>query len=199
MMWNFQKKWLALLGGVGVVIVLFLWQTKQQTEQQTVKIDTTMKSEEKKSKLKAADSKEQKKVIMIDIKGAVHREGVYEMREGERVKDGIEKAGGFLPEADIAKVNLAQIVQDQMLLHVPRKGEQVQETAISSQQGGKVQVNHASKEQLEKITGIGPRKAEAIMKYREEHGPFQKVEDLLEVDGIGEKSLEKIKDQIIIP
>ncbi|MDG2794243.1 competence protein ComEA, partial [Vibrio parahaemolyticus] len=56
-----------------------------------------------------------------------------------------------------------------------------------------------SKEQLEKITGIGSRKAESILKYREEHGPFQKIEDLLEIDGIGVKSLEKIKDQIIIP
>ncbi|KEK26257.1 helix-hairpin-helix domain-containing protein [Bacillus gaemokensis] len=196
---NFQKKWFALLGAVGVVVVLFIWQTKYQAEQPIVKVDTNVKSDEKKGKLKLAESKEQKKVIMIDIKGAVKREGVYEMREGARVKDGIEKAGGFLPEADVAKVNLAQIVQDQMLLNIPRKGEQVQGAEVSSHQSGKVQINAASKEQLEKITGVGPRKAESILKYREAHGPFQKIEDLLEVDGIGEKFLEKIKDQIIIP
>lgn len=137
---------------------------------------------------------------MIDIKGAVYREGVYEVGAGARVKDGIEKAGGFLPEADMGKVNLAQLMQDQMLLYVPRKGEQVQGANLpSGRQEEKIQINVASKEQLEKITGIGPRKAENILKYREEHGPFQKMEDLLEVDGIGEKSLEKIKDKIIIP
>nr|WP_307802525.1 helix-hairpin-helix domain-containing protein [Bacillus sp. XF8] len=199
MMQNFQKKWLALLGAVGVVFILFMWQTKQQAMQPTTKIDTNVKSEESKDKLKVAESKEQKKTIMIDIKGAVHHEGVYEMEMGARVKDGVEKAGGFLPEADMAKVNLAQLMQDQMLLYVPKKGEQVQAANLPSGQEGKIQINVAPKEQLEKITGIGPRKAENIMKYREEHGPFQKIEDLLEVDGIGEKSLEKIKDKIIIP
>ncbi|MBO1579195.1 helix-hairpin-helix domain-containing protein [Bacillus sp. XF8] len=198
-MQNFQKKWLALLGAVGVVFILFMWQTKQQAMQPTTKIDTNVKSEESKDKLKVAESKEQKKTIMIDIKGAVHHEGVYEMEMGARVKDGVEKAGGFLPEADMAKVNLAQLMQDQMLLYVPKKGEQVQAANLPSGQEGKIQINVAPKEQLEKITGIGPRKAENIMKYREEHGPFQKIEDLLEVDGIGEKSLEKIKDKIIIP
>ncbi|MDZ5609344.1 helix-hairpin-helix domain-containing protein [Bacillus pseudomycoides] len=199
MMQNFQKKWLALLGAVGVVFILFMWQTKQQAMQPTTKIDTNVNSEESKDKLKVAESKEQKKTIVIDIKGAVHHEGVYEMEMGARVKDGVEKAGGFLPEADMAKVNLAQLMQDQMLLYVPKKGEQVQAANLPSEQEGKIQINVAPKEQLEKITGIGPRKAENIMKYREEHGPFQKIEDLLEVDGIGEKSLEKIKDKIIIP
>jgi len=199
-MQNFQKKWLALLGAVGVVFILFMWQTKQQAVQPTVKLDTNVKSEERKGKLKVAESNGQKKTIMIDIKGAVYREGVYEVGAGARVKDGIEKAGGFLPEADMEKVNLAQLMQDQMLLYVPRKGEQVQGANLpSGRQEEKIQINVASKEQLEKITGIGPRKAENILKYREEHGPFQKMEDLLEVDGIGEKSLEKIKDKIIIP
>nr|WP_029427558.1 MULTISPECIES: helix-hairpin-helix domain-containing protein [Bacillus] len=200
MMRNFQKKWLALLGAVGVVFILFMWQTKQQAVQPTVKLDTNVKSEERKSKLKVAESNGQKKTIMIDIKGAVYREGVYEVGAGARVKDGIEKAGGFLPEADMGKVNLAQLMQDQMLLYVPRKGEQVQGANLpSGRKEEKIQINVASKEQLEKIMGIGPRKAENILKYREEHGPFQKMEDLLEVDGIGEKSLEKIKDKIIIP
>ncbi len=129
----------------------------------------------------------------------MQREGVYELREGSRVKDGIEKAGGFLPEADVTQVNLAQIMQDQMLLYIPKKGERLHETTLPVQQSGKISINQASKEQLENITGIGPRKAEAIIKYREEHGAFQKIEDLLEIDGIGEKSLEKMKDQIMIP
>lgn len=174
------------------------WKTNQHTERSVVATDVQAKEIEKKSKPKISDIKQQKKIIIIDMKGAVVKEGVYEMKEGDRVKDAIEKAGGFLPEADRKNVNLAQMVQDQMILYVPNKNEQVQEVAAISK-GRKVQINAASKEQLEKITGIGSRKAESILKYREEHGPFQKIEDLLEIDGIGVKSLEKIKDQIIIP
>ncbi|AHA07573.1 Late competence protein ComEA, DNA receptor [Bacillus toyonensis BCT-7112] len=197
-MWDFPKKWLGLVAIIVTVLFLFFWKTNQHTERLVIATDVQAKDVEKKSKPKILGAKEQKK-ILIDMKGAVVKEGVYEMKEGDRFKDAVEKAGGFLPEADIKKVNLAQIVQDQMILYVPNKNEQVQDVATSSKGEGKVQINAASKEQLEKITGIGSRKAESILKYREEHGPFQKIEDLLEIDGIGVKSLEKIKDQIIIP
>ncbi|PGQ10375.1 competence protein ComE [Bacillus cereus] len=199
MMWDFPKKWLGLVVIIGTAIFLLFWKTNQHAEQTIMTTDVQMKEVEKKGKPKELGTKEQKKNIVIDVKGAVFKEGVYEMKEGERVKDAVEKAGGFLPDAEIKKVNLAQVVQDQMLLYIPNKNEPVQEGAASSKKEGKVQINTASKEQLEKITGIGSRKAESILKYREEHGPFQKIEDLLEVDGIGTKSLEKIKDQIIIP
>ncbi|WP_166701770.1 helix-hairpin-helix domain-containing protein [Bacillus albus] len=199
MMWDFPKKWLGLVAIIGTVIFLLFWKTNGHTERSIIATDVQAKEIEKKSKPKISDTKQQKKIIVIDMKGAVVKEGVYEMKEGDRVKDAIEKAGGFLPEADRMKVNLAQMVQDQMILYVPNKNEQAQEVAAVSKGEGKVQINAASKEQLEKITGIGSRKAESILKYREEHGPFQKIEDLLEIDGIGAKSLEKIKDQIIIP
>lgn len=198
-MWDFPKKWLGLVAIIGIVLFLLFWKTNQHTERSVITMDVQAKEIEKKSKPKISDTKQQKKIIIIDMKGAVVKEGVYEMKEGDRVKDAIEKAGGFLPEADRKKVNLAQVVQDQIILYVPDKNEQVQEGAAVSKEEGKVQINVASKEQLEKITGIGSRKAESILKYREEHGPFQKIEDLLEIDEIGVKSLEKIKDQIIIP
>lgn len=199
MMWDFPKKWLGLVAIMGTLLFFLVWKANEHTERSAIATDVQVKEIEKKSKPKISDTKQQKKIIVIDMKGAVVKEGVYEMKEGDRVKDAIEKAGGFLPEADRMKVNLAQMVQDQTILYVPNKNEPAQEVAAVSKGEGKVQINTASKEQIEKITGIGSRKAESILKYREEHGPFQKIEDLLEIDGIGVKSLEKIKDQIIIP
>ncbi|MDR2992872.1 helix-hairpin-helix domain-containing protein [Bacillus cereus] len=197
MMWDFPKKWLGLVAIIGTLLFLVFWKTNQSAEQMPITMNVQEK--EKKGKPKISDAQEQKRTIIIDVKGAVSKEGVYEMREGDRVKDAVQKAGGFLSEVDIKKVNLAQIVQDQMLLYIPSKNESGQGMLTSSKEDGKIQINTAAKEQLEKITGIGSRKAESILKYREEHGPFQKIEDLLEIDGIGAKSLEKIKDQIIIP
>ncbi|TKA03840.1 competence protein ComE [Bacillus thuringiensis] len=199
MMWDFPKKWLGLVAIIGTLLFLVFWKTNQSVERTPITMNVQEKEIEKKGKPKISDTKEQKRTIIIDVKGAVNKEGVYEMKEGDRVKDAVQKAGGFLSEVDIKKVNLAQIVQDQMFLYIPSKNESEQGMFTSSKEDGKIRINTAAKEQLEKITGIGSRKAESILKYREEHGPFQKIEDLLEIDGIGAKSLEKIKDQIIIP
>ncbi|MYW27106.1 competence protein ComE [Bacillus thuringiensis] len=199
MMWDFPKKWLGLVAIIGTLLFLVFWKTNQSVERTPITMNGQEKEIEKKGKPKISDTKEQKRTIIIDVKGAVNKEGVYEMKEGDRVKDAVQKAGGFLSEVDMKKVNLAQIVQDQMLLYIPSKNESEQGMFTSSKEDGKIRINTAAKEQLEKITGIGSRKAESILKYREEHGPFQKIEDLLEIDGIGAKSLEKIKDQIIIP
>ncbi|MBJ8200152.1 helix-hairpin-helix domain-containing protein [Bacillus cereus] len=199
MMWDFPKKWLGLVAIIGTLLFLVFWKTNQIVERTPITMNVQEKDIEKKSKPKMSDTKEQKRTIIIDVKGAVNKEGVYEMEEGDRVKDAVQKAGGFLSEVDMKKVNLAQIVQDQMLLYIPSKNESEQGMLTSSKEDGKIRINTAAKERLEKITGIGSRKAESILKYREEHGPFQKIEDLLEIDGIGAKSLEKIKDQIIIP
>ncbi|AHZ53181.1 competence protein ComE [Bacillus thuringiensis serovar kurstaki str. YBT-1520] len=198
-MWDFPKKWLGLVAIIGTLLFLVFWKTNQNVERTPITMNVQEKEIEKKGKPKISDTKEQKRTIIIDVKGAVSKEGVYEMKEGDRVKDAVHKAGGFLSEVDMKKVNLAQIVQDQMLLYIPSKNESEQGVLTSSKEDGKIRINTAAKEQLEKITGIGSRKAESILKYREEHGPFQKIEDLLEIDGIGAKSLEKIKGQIIIP
>ncbi|MEI4800224.1 helix-hairpin-helix domain-containing protein [Bacillus sp. NPDC077411] len=196
MMMNLPRKWFVLFAAIGVISILFVWQTKGGQEQSAVKVEANSRMEERKEKTKVTEPKLQSKTIIVDTKGAVHREGIYELQSGARVKDAVEKAGGFLPEADVTKVNLAQLVQDQMMIYVPKKGEAATNGSPLSE--GKIQINIATKEQLEKISGIGPRKAENIIKYREQHGPFQKIEDLLEVDGIGEKSLEKMKDEIIV-
>ena len=148
------------------------------------------------------EEKKEELSIVVDVKGAVKRVGVYEVAPESRVHDVIQLAGGFTDEADETKVNLAMKVHDEMVIYVPKKGEEITTESATmndaSRSSGKININTATAEQLQTLDGIGPAKASAIIAYREEHGPFQKVEDLLHVSGIGQKSLEKIKEQIVV-
>lgn len=138
--------------------------------------------------------------IMVDVKGAVHHPGVYEVEPNQRIKDVISLAGGFTKDADELAVNLAQRVHDEMVIYVPQHLEDnYAQQENSHESSAKVRINYATKEELETITGIGPARAEAILKYREENGFFKQVEDLLHVSGIGEKLLEQMKDEIQVP
>lgn len=141
----------------------------------------------------------------IDIKGEVVYPGLYEMEEGERVFHAIERAGGFTVDAEQKAVNLAEKCYDEMVLYVPSKEEVETGGALgmqSSSSSGKeelIQVNRATADELTKLPGIGPAKADAIIRHREEYGPFQRVEELVNVPGIGEKTLENIRDMIKVP
>jgi competence protein ComEA len=137
--------------------------------------------------------------IVIDVKGAVREPGVYEMQSNQRVKDVIDKAGGMLENADQRAINLAQLLSDEMVVYIPEIGEstaQVPSVTSNSEQKKGVNINSASVEELQALPGIGPAKAEAIASYRSENGAFQSVDDLLNVSGIGEKSLEKLKEHV---
>ncbi len=143
--------------------------------------------------------------LFIDIKGAIKQPAVYQMNEGDRVIDIISRAGGFTKQADETAINLAQKLQDEMVIIVPKEGESLVESvavntdATNQADGNKVKINEATIEELEMLNGIGPAKAQAIIAYRDEHGPFQTVEDILEVSGIGEKTLDHFKDDLIVP
>lgn len=142
--------------------------------------------------------------VVIDIKGEVHYPGVYEIDLSARVTDVIRMAGGFTENADQLQINLAQKVQDEMVIFVPKLGEEAPITQLTSIHTGgdgdnMVRINQASLEEIVSLQGIGPAKAQSILDYREENGPFKQIEDLLEVNGIGEKTLENIRDNILIP
>lgn len=138
--------------------------------------------------------------IVVDVKGEVIEPGIYELAIDSRVNDVIELAGGFSSEADQTYVNLAQKVHDEMLIIVPKQGDvAATQNVTTDSSSDKVRMNYATQEEVETLSGIGPSKAQAIIQYREEHGLFNSVEDLLNISGIGEKTLEKIKDDIQIP
>ncbi|MGM9987680.1 MAG: helix-hairpin-helix domain-containing protein [Bacillaceae bacterium] len=149
------------------------------------------------------EEEEQSNEIYVDIKGAVNKVGVYAFEQGERVKDAVEKAGGFRDDANLKSVNLAQLLEDEMVLYIPKNGEETdEEIAIegvgSTSKDGKINVNKADSNELQTIPGIGPSKAGEIIAYREQNGPFKTVEDLQNVSGIGEKTVEKLKQYVIV-
>jgi competence protein ComEA len=137
--------------------------------------------------------------LLVDIKGEVNNPGVYDMPGNARVKDVVEAAGGFTIEADQHMINLAQKVVDEMVIIVPKVGEMESKSTSENAQHTKVRINYATEEEIQQLPGIGPSKAKAIIQYREEFGYFKKIEDLLEVSGIGEKTLEALKEEIQIP
>ena len=146
------------------------------------------------------------KEIIVDIKGQVKVPGVYHMEEGSRIIDVIEKAGGLLDESETTAVNFAQLLSDQMVIYVPKIGEDIPvESTISQEiaEGGeqeqsKININEADKEALMTLNGIGDSKAENILAYREENGLFKSIEDIKNVSGIGEATFNNLKDSIVV-
>ena len=147
---------------------------------------------------------EREAVIIVDVKGAVNRPGVYIMNEGDRVFSAIERANGFQSEANEKVINLAAILKDEMVIYVPFIGEEVEDlvhplfSSGTDTMDNKINVNTATSEELQSIPGIGPAKAAAIIQYRDEHGRFELVDDLTRVTGIGNKTLETMREYITV-
>lgn len=141
------------------------------------------------------ESTEDTEYIFVYVCGAVNREGVYELPSGSRVYQAIEVAGGFREDADMKAVNQAEVLEDEERIYVPVIGEEVQ---VESEESGKININKASKEELMTLPGVGESRAESIIKYREDTGSFQNIEDIMQVSGIKEGLFEKIKDLITV-
>lgn len=133
--------------------------------------------------------------IFVYVCGAVNCEGVYELPSGSRVYQAIEVAGGFREDADKSNVNQAEVLKDEERIYVPIIGEEISSV---SEEAGKVNINKASKEELMTLPGVGESRAESIIKYREDMGAFQNIEDIMQVSGIKEGLFEKIKDLITV-
>lgn len=144
---------------------------------------------------------QQPKTIQIYITGQVTRPGVYSLPAEERLVAAIEQAGGCTSQADLTRINLAAKVIDEGMYYIPAIGEEIALNLPITPSNGetesvKVNLNLADQAQLETLTGIGPVKALKIIEYRDQHGGFQSIEEIMNVTGIGEKTFENIKEQI---
>ena len=147
--------------------------------------------------------------IFVDVCGAVISPGVYEINADSRVFQVIEAAGGFLPEAASSTVNQAQPVSDGQQIYVPTQ-EEAEEGALpaaiqpadpgseTTDANGVVNINTADAAALKSLSGIGDAKAQAILTYREEHGFFSSIEEIMQVPGIKESTFSAIKDKIAV-
>lgn len=132
--------------------------------------------------------------ITVHVAGAVRSPGVVRVADGSRVGEAVAAAGGLLPEADPARINLAAPLVDGQQVLVPAQGVSTEAPA-----DGRVRLNVAGTEELETLPGVGPVLAARIVAYRDEHGPFSAVEDLLEVPGIGEAKLAALREAVLVP
>ncbi|WP_168915588.1 ComEA family DNA-binding protein [Microcella flavibacter] len=156
------------------------------------------------------ESAGQAAAVIVHVLGAVRAPGIVELRPGDRVVDAIAAAGGTSDDADLAGVNLARLLADGEQLRVPRAGEVVAPPpapgaaaaggtpAAGSAAAGLVNINTADAAALEALPGVGPALAARIVAWREENGPFRAVDELLAVSGIGERTLDGMRDQVAL-
>ena len=140
-------------------------------------------------------------MIFVDVCGAVMNPGVYELDGSSRIFQAIEAAGGFLPEAAASAVNQAQPVSDGQQIYVPTLPAAIQPADPGSETtdaNGVVNINTADAAALKSLSGIGDAKAQAILTYREEHGSFSSIEEIMQVPGIKESTFSAIKDKIAV-
>ncbi|MCI2061233.1 MAG: helix-hairpin-helix domain-containing protein [Eubacteriaceae bacterium] len=155
-----------------------------------------------------ADSEEDSSIAVVDVSGCVVSPMVVELKKGSRINDAIEAAGGLTKDADISAINRAAKVKDGDKIFVPEKGSgasasvsNVSDDKSSGSGGGgiangRVNINTADSAELQTLTGVGPAIAGRIIAYREQNGNFSKPEDIKNVSGIGDKTYEKMKDDI---
>ncbi len=161
------------------------------------------------------DERKEPASIFVYVCGAVNKPGVYELFEGSRIVDAVEASGGFLDSADENYVNLAAKLEDGVKLFIPTKEETKDAKAVSaaqpfdggsalagvsnsSENSGLININNATREELTSLPGIGNATAEKIVSYREQHGSFNSIEDIMKVSGIKDKLFSKIKDHITV-
>lgn len=195
---------------------------KEKRNIENIPIELSLKKEDKVEK-----REEQEKILVtVDLKGAVKNPGVYEVEEGKRIQDVIEMASGLNENADISMINLSKKVTDEMVIIIYTKEEienlnkketeksmqntcpetpiindgciNIQQPQEENKENKKISINEANIEELMTLPGIGESKAQAIIKYREENGAFQTIEEIKNVSGIGEAVFAKMESYIIV-
>ena len=204
-----KYKSVVVLGAILVMAIGAFLVLQQKPEAKTTDfptVTTTTASQE--STEETSSESPERETILVDVKGAVQSEGVYELPSTARVNDAVKAAGGFSDLADKKSVNLAQKLSDEAVVYVASQGENVSvvQPATSSptardsgsENTEKINLNTATVADLTTISGIGEKRANDILAYRDSQGGFSSVDDLNNVSGIGDKTLENIRPYVTV-
>lgn len=204
---NVNKQMIGLTIVTFIVVMIVWMKSISSTEIQEEEIQQPAATSEVALQKEEATEESAAQSIKVDVKGAVKYSGVYDARQGERVHD-VLKHAEVLPNADLDAVNLSQEVSDALVIYIPFKGEvKTDKYTLYQNTGGyegnsgsnvqkKININQAEQSELEEIPGIGPKKAQDIIKYRTDNKGFKAIEEIKEIRGVGDKTYEGLKDYI---
>lgn len=197
---NKKKKTLIFTVIIAVITITAVYRNYFSEEKYSID-ESTQIIEETQETDKVSDINE----VVVYISGAVKNPGVLTMTSEDRLADAIEMIGGTVDGADMNAVNLAEKLADGKHYIIPKIGENVapsgnNQVSISNSKGsdGKININTATAEELDKLPGVGESTAQKIISYREESGGFKSIEELKNVNGIGDKKFEDMKDSVTI-
>ena len=219
---DFNKKnkilLIVIVAIVAIISYYFIFDRKEEwlnNQEQNLEIKEEIKTNDQIENNSNEQQLEKNENIIVHVSGAVNKEGIVELKNNSRIIDAIDKAGGLKDEADITNINLAYIIEDGMKIHIPSKEEkestiivesnidsgtveQSNEIKINNNKKLKININTATKTDLETLPGIGESTALKIIEYRKEKGKFKLIEDIKQVNGIGENKFNKIKELITV-
>lgn len=193
-----------LLVGIALLFIVIGYFYNQNDNSEFLKItESEFEIEDKADNDNIIETKSEHNTF-VQVSGCIVNEGVYEISSGDRLFNLVEMAGGLCDEVDYTRINLSMVLNDEMKIHIPKVGENIQtqndEINVSSSKNAdnnKVNINTADIRELTTLPGIGESKANAILDYRKKT-KFNNVEDIKNISGIGDKSFEKLKDKITI-
>lgn len=212
-----NNKWQIVTIVIAIIVTLIFVLPTRHSDSDTFEISSSSTSQISKvsTSVPQVKSSVTRKEIFVDIKGAVKHPGLYKAKSNQRLAYIIQQAGGLENNADVSKLNYAHKLSDQMMIYVPKQGEnytgdviielQSEDTMSSdtsnsntTEDNNKINLNTATKEQLTQLNGIGDKKAELIISYRDEHGKFKTIDELKNVSGIGDKTFAAISDKLTV-
>ncbi|HEM6237816.1 TPA: helix-hairpin-helix domain-containing protein [Streptococcus suis] len=207
-----EYKWqIALPAVAGLLMATFLIFSQPAKSDQTGLTDFPQteqtSSGQEQTEETSTEASEEPIQLVIDIKGAVVKPGLYTLEADARVNDAVEAAGGLTSQADPKSINLAQKLSDEAVVYVASKDENISvvasttaSSAMSQEEKSTslVNLNTATEADLQTISGIGSKRAADIIAYREANGGFKSVDDLNNVSGIGDKTMESIRPYVTV-
>jgi len=200
-----MKKQIIIIGGSLGILLLFSIITTLASPNRPIEIESVIsESDETGDAILVEEDLDNQEpaTYIVDVKGEIKYPGIYEVDDTYRVYDVVLLAGGMTDLAQSESLNFAQKVRDEMVIYVPNIHEELETHSYLDHQSHdeerKVAINEASMEELQTLPGIGSVKAQAIINYRTEMGKFETVDDLTKVSGIGDKTLENLRDLIEI-